>query len=133
MTDEVIDRGVEHQSGTGEHPMSNDPQNEALAHWPGSWPGQTVVNLDNLGDAGYWIEERTGEIYRGLSGDTEDLEEAAGILADHYIADAAAMKFPMPTDFGMSDEECKELVTSDFRSFLLEWRRRLKDSTNEKA
>lgn len=111
--------------------MSDEASSEPLSCWPGGWPGQQVVELDNLGDPGYWLEEWLAEIEVSLGGDDAELENTATLLTDDYIAAAAKMRFPIPSDFGVDDEACREKIQSEFRSFLLEWRRRIETESNK--
>ena len=105
--------------------MSDETKPEPLLHWPGGWPGQQVVDLDNLGDPGIWLEDRLPEIEHVLSGEAAEIGEAAAFLTEDYIAAAAEMSFPIPSDFDADEDECREMIEGEFRGFLLEWRRRI--------
>lgn len=111
--------------------MSDDASSEPLSCWPGGWPGRQVLELDNLGDPGFWLEERLAEIEEALRGDNAELENTAILLTDDYIAAAAKISFPIPSDFGVDDEACREKIQSEFRAFLLEWRRRIEMASNK--
>lgn len=92
-----------------------------IAPWPGDWPGRQVVDLDNVGDPGAWIDQRVPTPEEVLCGDSND-REAATELADAYIAAAHEQYFPLPSEFGMSAEEMRKVVTEEFLGFIREWR-----------
>ena len=111
--------------------MSDDARTETLSCWPGGWPGQQVVELDNLGDPGIWLEERLAEIEVALGGDDAELENTAALLTHDYIAAAARISFPIPSDFGVDEDVCRDKIQSEFRGFLLEWRRIIETASNK--
>lgn len=105
--------------------MSDQPNPELLSFWPGRWPGQGVVDLDNLGDPGIWLDDRMPLIEGALCGTDIEISKTSAFLAEDYIAAAAEMSFPIPSDFEVNDDECREMIKTEFRAFLLEWRRRI--------
>ncbi len=105
--------------------MSEENHDEPIiAHWPGDWAGRQFVDLDNLGDPGWWIDEQIPDVEELLLGDPAEEETAAEVLADAYIRAAQESYFPLPTEFGMSEEEMRKTVISDFLGFIREWRKR---------
>ena len=102
---------------------SSDPSDD-LPHWPGNWPGRTVIDLDNLGDPGWWIDEQTPNVAEVLFGKPETDDALAAELADAYICAARDLDFPLPSDFGLTTEETYEDVKGDFLGFIREWRKR---------
>ncbi len=94
-----------------------------IAHWPGDWPGRQFVDLDCVGDPGYWLDENLASAAELMDGDGDDYGEAAA-LADAYIQKGREMGFPLPSDHGMSAEEERENAIKDFLGFIREWRRR---------
>ena len=84
------------------------------------------MDLDNVGDPGLWLESELPDVLEVLEGDQSDIQEAAGLLAEAYIAAATAMEFPLPSDFGMAEEECREVLEAEFQGFLQEWSRRFR-------
>lgn len=57
--------------------------------------------------------------------------EDVTLLTDGYISAAAEMSFPIPSDYGLNGNECCEMIQSEFRAFLLEWRRRIDKPSKE--
>jgi hypothetical protein len=104
--------------------MNDDNSEEPIiAHWPGNWPGRSFVNLDCVGDPGDWIDLQISSAEEVLFDDPND-EEMAMVLADAYIAAGRELAFPLPTDFGMSEETMREKAVEDFLAFIREWRKR---------
>jgi hypothetical protein len=95
-----------------------------IPHWPASWPGNTIVDLDNLGDPGFWIEEHIPDPAEVLFGDPGPDEDVASELACSYIRAAAELSFPLPSDLDATSEETEQMVKDDFLGFVREWRRR---------
>ena len=95
----------------------------SIPHWPGHWPGRTVVDLDNLGDPGFWIEQQIPDIAEALFGDPGEDDDLADQLADDYMVAASDLQFPLPSDFEGTATETHEMVKADFVAFIREWRR----------
>ncbi len=95
-----------------------------IPHWPASWPGNTIVDLDNLGDPGFWIEDQISDPAGALFGDPERDDDLANELAYAYLRAASELSFPIPSDFDATDEETFEMVKEDFTGFIREWRKR---------
>lgn len=104
--------------------MNEDSQAPELPHWPDDWPERRFVDLDNVGDAGLWIAEQLPEPAEVLFGDPEHDRRIAEELADAYIRASEEDYFPLPTEFGASEEEMMEDAVADFLGFIREWRRR---------
>jgi hypothetical protein len=102
---------------------NHDSETPIIAHWPGNWPGRQVVDLDNMGDPGAWIENNITSPEELLSVDSDDSAEAE-VLADAYIAEADRNYFPLPTEFEMTEQEMREVMIADFLGFIREWRQR---------
>lgn len=102
--------------------MSTIEGQPAFPDWPADWPERQVVDLDNVGDPGIWLEEQI-DPEEVLHGDPARLDQLAGQLADAYIQVAGEMSFPLPSDFEVSEEECREMVKGEFLGFIREWRR----------
>lgn len=98
-------------------------ENPTFALWPGDWPGRAFVDLDNMGDAGCWIEAHIPFPDEILSSDSNDTNEATE-LANIYIDDARKDGHVLPTDFEMSEDEMHEIITKEFVGFIQEWRKR---------
>ena len=95
---------------------------------PFSWPGQNIVELDNTGDPGYWLEvvldDATGW-FCAISSDRENATE----IAQEYLSTVREQGYPLPSDFsdapnGPEDwtDEDDDLVQTEFRAFLSYWR-----------
>lgn len=113
--------------------MTDSEMEDALQCWPGDWPGRLVVDLDNLGDPGIWLEERMLDTEEALSGNEEAIKETAAFLAEEYSNAAAKNSFPVPSDFECSEQEELHVVTHDFCGLLLEWHRRYKSLKETKG
>lgn len=93
-------------------------------HWPADWPGRQIVDLDNVGDPGQWIDELipcTGEV---LNAAPEEDQKRAEVLADAFIGAGKSIPFSLPTEFGMSEEDMLRITIDDFIGFIREWRKR---------
>lgn len=101
--------------------MNSDHRNVPI--WPASWPGMAVVDLDNLGDPGFWIEEHIPDPAEILFRDPSADEDVASELAYNYIKSASELSFPLPSDFDATPEEMEQMVKDDFLGFIREWRR----------
>ncbi len=95
-----------------------------IPHWPASWPGNTIVDLDNLGDPGFWIEQHIPDPAHILFGDQQSDEDLADELADAYIRAASDLSFPLLSNFDATGEETFKMVKEDFLGFIREWRKR---------
>jgi hypothetical protein len=100
--------------------------------WPGEWPGQQIVELDNLGDAGEWLARVMGEpISEVLFGSAWNDEAMASSMAEDYLQEMRKQDYPLPSDFGddpqydgwIEDDEAQ--VRADFVAFLRHWRERV--------
>ena len=104
--------------------MNEDPSEEPMiAHWPADWPGRNFVDLDCVGDPGDWIDQLIPSAQEILF-DAPNDDEWAIIFADAYIAEGRDLSFPLPIDFGMSEEKMHETAVEDFLGFLRQWRKR---------
>jgi hypothetical protein len=104
----------------------------SIPHWPTSWPENNIVDLDNLGDPGFWIEEQIPDPAGTLFGNTDEDDELANELTYAYIRAASELSFPLPSDFDAKPEETRKMVKDDFLGFIREWRRlALAKSKNE--
>lgn len=105
--------------------MSIDENEEPIiAHWPSDWPGRLFVNLDCVGDPGWWIDDQIASAEELLLDKSSDDEAMAEVFADAYIQRGKELGFPLPTDVGMSADKERELAIKDFLGFILEWRKR---------
>lgn len=95
---------------------------EGIVGWPADWPGRQIVDLDNVGDPGIWVEEQLPTAREVLDCDPSEDISTAEMLAGDYINTLASAHFPLPTDFGMSECEVRAMVVADFVGFIREWR-----------
>src|SRR2546425_162026 len=82
------------------------------------WPGRRFVDLDCVGDPGWWIEDQIPSAEEVLLGDPVEDEAIAEVFADAYVTRGREMRFPLPTDFGMSEADMRELAAADFLGFI---------------
>lgn len=99
---------------------------ELWSAMPLHWPGQGVVDLDNVGDGRAWMQNNIGETPgQSLLDDEGNL---SGVLAEAYSEEVKSQGYAMPSEF---DDEGKmetlddlAMVQADFRRFLAAWRER---------
>lgn len=99
---------------------------ELWMNMPLHWPGQDVVELDNLGDGHGWMENNLGETPgQSLLDDEGNL---SGVLAEAYLEEVKAHGFQLPSEFDnegkMETLDDLAMVQADFRRFLAAWRAR---------
>jgi len=99
-------------------------EEQIVAHWPSDWPGRHFVDLDNVGDPGQWIDDQLPSVEEVLFCDPEEDQEMAAVFADAYIDAGRDRHFPLPTDFGMSEDDMRSDAIEEFMGFIREWRRR---------
>jgi hypothetical protein len=96
---------------------------------PFSWPGQNLVELDNIGDAGAWLEgvlgDSTFEWFCDLSSDHENAAE----VAREYLLTIREQGYPLPSDFSDSpvgpedwSDEDQDATRTEFLAFFSYWR-----------
>jgi len=98
--------------------------------WPGGWPGQQVVELDNVGDPGDWLEQRFENVVACLFG-FEDDQSLIECLVFDYLREMRDKGIDLPSDFGdepnpdgwTADDENQ--VRAEFAAFLRHWRERI--------
>lgn len=103
--------------------MSEEGRAGKVPHWPADWPNRQCVDLDNLGDAGVWIEDQIPNAAEILFDQPDDDDDLADALAEAYISAATDMVFPLPSEFDGAGEEARQMIKGDFLSFIREWRR----------
>jgi hypothetical protein len=112
-----------------------DLDERMMPAWPGGWPGQGLVDLDSVGDPGYWLAEKLeGEpISQTLFGWNWNDEATAAMLADDYLRTIRELGYPLPSDYDNEAEsagdgwtkEDEKLVRAEFVAFLKHWRERI--------
>ncbi len=103
--------------------------------WPADWAGRQIVELDNVGDPGAWLEQVIGSpLSELLFGWTWDVDDQAACMAEDYLTTIREQGYPLPSDFGedatdgeWTPEEEKQ-GTAEFVSFFHEWRERVLDT-----
>lgn len=93
--------------------------------WPGGWPDQRIVDLDNVGDPGIFLEDNLPDVAEVILGTSGSDKAAAESLSESYLAAAERYDIPLPTEFGATEDEMWEDLVSDFCGFLNEWRERI--------
>ena len=109
--------------------------------WPGGWPGQGLVDLDNVGDPGYWLSEKmeAEPISQTLFGWDWNDEATAAMLADDYLRMIRELGYPLPSDYDNEaesagdgwTEEDEALVRAEFVAFIKHWRERILTTIEE--
>lgn len=127
-----FDRTTDNATMPESHHETEVDKSDALDEWlrshsPQFWPGETLVNMDNLGDPGFWLDEQLGERpYTVLF--EHDSASIAKILAPAYLAAIRERGFPLPSDFGDEPsydgwtEEEEANARSDFIAMINHWR-----------
>lgn len=102
-----------------------------MSAWPGGWPGQQIVQLDDVGDPGLWLEEKlSGNMVQCLFG-FEDEQSLVECLAQDYLSEIRGKGLELPSDYGddpnpegwTADDENQ--VRTEFAAFLEHWRERV--------
>ena len=101
--------------------------------WPGDWPGRKIVDLDNVGDASFFLKEKMEEgVSYYILGSSKNDSSNAEYLAEMYLEDISGQGFPRYRDFcepeeniEEADEQEKEDTITDFKGFLKTWRERV--------
>lgn len=118
-----------------------DPENvekydeRLLAAWPGHWPGRKLADLDDVGDAGFFLQKKLeqGASYYIL-GTSEFDHSHAEYLADSYLEEISDQGLPAYRDFCEPDTEEErekadqlqvEDTVNEFVGFFREWRERV--------
>lgn len=117
---------------TAEELADEDLDSRMAMTWPGGWPGQEIVELDNLGDPGGWLAEALGGGPVAALFSVPFLpDETAYSMAEDYLTEIREQGCPLPSDFGdhpdpsgWTDED-HEQVTAEFAAFLTHWRERI--------
>lgn len=90
----------------------------------GDWPQRRLVDLDDVGDPGFWIQDNLcGE---ELLNDPSVDKVIADDLAQSYLRTQSELWLESYADMCESDEEYQYLVGTvedDFLAFIQEWRR----------
>ncbi len=107
--------------------------------WPADWPGRQVVELDNLGDPGAWLEGGPGEPWlRVLFTEAHD-ERWAASLAESYGEKCVELAMPLPSEFaeepvyGEVTDDDLAVFRADFVGFLKAWRERVLNAAEAQA
>lgn len=114
--------------------MNDDELEEKVfARAPMTWPSQSWVELNSVGDPGAWLQRSFGEPIVEVLRDLNDWEQSASQgLAEAYEDTLDNIGFPMPwqADGQWSDDEietCRKEITQEFVAFLRHWRERATD------
>lgn len=100
---------------------------------PVDWAEKKIVELDNVGDYGFFLKEKMeeGASYYIL-GSTENDRYNSEYLAEAYLDDISEQGFPRYRDFCDTEEEIEEMdeqekkdIIADFIGFLKTWRERV--------
>lgn len=106
----------------------------AMQCWPADWPGQSLVELDNLGDPGAYLSQWVVEpcLDRLTEGEVADDDPLAESLTEDYLAVLEQNAFSPPWEFGDDPKdpkwiaECEEAIRKEFIAFLRAWRQNMK-------
>jgi len=100
-----------------------------LSAWPADWPGRTFVDLDNVGDPSVWL---SGSLPEGacsqIMGSSTYDGDTADDLTNAYTCAQDENYFPLPNEFGVTDDIMMATIRDDFIGLIKEWRRRVMDT-----
>lgn len=96
---------------------------------PPTWPGQKIVDLDDLGAPGAWIEDMTGGEPFFLLFGGNDIKIYADDMGIFYLDEIEKQGISLPSDFAKEGEpieaiqaEEEKQIKLEFLSFLRYWR-----------
>jgi hypothetical protein len=87
------------------------------------WAECSLVELDNVGDPGAWLDEEIPIPEDLLSMDEQEEQALAENLSSSYVARLEDLGAPIPSDFDVTEDEMMSLLKSEFLGFLREWRK----------
>jgi hypothetical protein len=88
-----------------------------------SAPGMQYVNLDNMGDAGWFLVEQMGDPIPQIAGTSTSDEDDAQELAFHYVHKLRDYAVPnMVDEDGATEEEELQTAKRDFVLLIRHWR-----------
>jgi hypothetical protein len=106
-----------------------DPDERIRGTWPGDWPGLKLLDLDCLGDPGFFISENFVNAAESLLGSSDDDEQFAAALTEAFFNwDFPDGDLPYLFEYEQNDGTVDELRTTlqqDFFTFIREWRERI--------
>lgn len=94
---------------------------------PSDWPGRCLVEQDNMGDWGGWLQDFDGPLQDVLQSPTDDVEPLARAIAEAYLAGCRDAGFALPADFDETgDREAAEAadeaaIIAEFTVYLQAW------------
>lgn len=107
---------------------SENINDRLMIAWPGEWPGREIVDLDDVGDPGAWLQNLLPEDPIRCLFPPGNEETIAEVLAEDYLYEIRRAGFELPSDFGDNPnyegwtEEDEEQVRAEFVAFLKHWR-----------
>lgn len=120
--------------------QNDDLDSRMMAVWPGGWPGQEIVELDNLGDPGAWFDINLADPpSEFLFSVPMNYEPIADNLVEPYLSEIVGQGYPVPSDFesnpthGGWTEEDEDFVRADFVAFFSHWRERILTAIEEQS
>jgi hypothetical protein len=111
---------------------NDDLDSRLMAARPCIWPGQQIVDLNSVGDPGFWLDAQMGnsQLFELFGIPFQQTNTAEG-LAESYLFKIREEGLPLPSDFGNEDvegdwsDEDEAMVEADFTAFLNHWRERV--------
>lgn len=104
--------------------MSESVNDETdFPNWPLDWPGRQIVDLDNVGDPGAWLDEQISDPRELLSCGPEGDQQLAAEMSSAYVSRLDDIGFDLGIDSDFTEEELMTALAFDFVGFLREWRR----------
>jgi hypothetical protein len=105
-----------------------------MVAWPGGWPGRKMVELDDLGDAGYWLEmQMIDSVSDILFSTLENKQEFARDMAQEYLQTVCELGVFVPSFYDNDEnqsceewsEEDEQQITEEFTAFFIHWQERI--------
>ena len=97
-----------------------------LRSFPFDWPNQDLVDLDNVGDPGFWLENFfngcTLELFLSTLMDVDNLKEVAVDLSEKYITATDEAGYDLGIiEFDGGLNAFQEAITKDFANAIEFW------------
>jgi hypothetical protein len=95
---------------------------------PSKWPGQHIVEQDNMGDWGGWLSQFDGPLQTMFDDGTDEGTALAAGMASAYIEECRSTGYPLPSEFrddmdvATAEAEDRSAIAAEFRLFLQAWK-----------
>ena len=105
--------------------LSEPVEDRVFRAWPGGWPDKRLVDLDNVGDPGVFLEQNLPDVANVILGTSRSDKAIPESLSNAYLEAGERYDMVLPTECGATEDAMWEDLASDFCGFLREWRERI--------